>query len=94
MKDRRIGRFAIPIDWVHDRPDLARRILRDVLVLRCECMDYMHAFEYVGCHPDFDLLPVGTTVPNYTAEMLQERQADGSLAYVMQRWRRQDDSNR
>ena len=80
MRDRRIGRFNIDVHIIHERPELARAVLRDVIVLRAECLDYAHCFDYVGVHPSFAVLPVGQMVPAYTADITCK--GDGSVESI------------
>src|SRR5262245_25538401 len=91
MTDRRIGRFTIDLHIVHTKPDLARMILRDVLVLRAEALDYAHCMEYVGEHPEFALLNRYGTVPLYERDIVQRHNEDSAaVAYEIGPWRMRD----
>lgn len=65
-----IGKFSIPRYVINDKPELARRLLRDIIVVRAE-LDYRtDAIDYIGLCKDFDLVSELEPVPNYKIEKL------------------------
>jgi hypothetical protein len=72
MSDRRFGKFSLSVDLIDRRPDLARQILRDVIVLNAVpgLEDYIN---YTGLHPSFDFVPIGSDIPQYVPEPIEGR---------------------
>jgi hypothetical protein len=66
MKDRRFGRFSLSLDFLDQRPDLARLVLKDVIVLEAKSYP-LDNIEYTGIHPDWEFVPVGSDIPIYEA---------------------------
>lgn len=79
-KDRRIGKFSINRHTLDECPEVARAVLRDVIVLRAEAMWDANRIEYVGVHPSFAVKPDGEIAPEYTAEI--KTKGDGSVEHV------------
>lgn len=75
IKDRRIGEFGIKYDFVNDRPDAVRMMLRDVIVLMAEHQPWSDCFVYVGIHPSFEDCPESTVPPRYVA-VVSDRVSD------------------
>lgn len=80
MQDRRIGKFTISRHIVDECPDVARAVLRDVLIVRAEAMWHMDRIEYVGAHPAFAAKPDGEMPPEYMPEI--KARGDGSVESV------------
>lgn len=70
--DRRIGTFKISSEIIKEYPEVARKILDGVIVVRCECLGYEDAFEYVGICDQFKELSIGYITPEYRIVMEQE----------------------
>lgn len=51
----RIAQFSIPFNTIDNEPDLARAILKDVIVLHAEAKYESRAVHYVGIHPSFPI---------------------------------------
>jgi hypothetical protein len=66
------GKFSLPHDAVVDDFDLARRILSDVVVLRCEYRFSTKEFEYEAYSEHFDELAPGEALPDYDIEVVYE----------------------
>ena len=47
------GRFTIRREWLYEDQELARAILKDVIVWRAEFGIATDGIEYQGLHPDF-----------------------------------------
>lgn len=69
MRDRRLGRFTISFHTVDECPEIARALLRDMIVLRVEAETFNLQYAYVGAHPSFVVVPLGTQAPDYSAEI-------------------------
>jgi hypothetical protein len=70
MQDRRFGRFALSLDLLDQQPEIARLILRDVLILEAKSIP-LNDIEYVGVHPAFEFVPVGGDIPTYIADVIE-----------------------
>ena len=75
MQDRRLGNFRISLKVIEQEPKLARAILKDVIVLRAECLWHMGYIDYVGTHPQFDVVLEYLHAPNYTFNLTVVRTA-------------------
>lgn len=69
MLDRRIGTFEIDLFCIEERPEQARAVFKDVIVLRAEAMHHAGNIEYIGIHPSFAVCPLGNVPPKYVAEI-------------------------
>ena len=83
MRDRRIGKFTVDLHLIDNCADQVRVMMKDVLVLRAECLHHKHCIEYVGIHPAFSAIPDGYEPPPYTAEV--RCKGDGTVEKVT--WR-------
>lgn len=84
MRDRRIGKFSLTRHVIDECPDVARAVLRDVLIYRAEAMWHADVIEYVGAHPSFAVKPDGEVAPEYMAEI--KTRGDGAVERVT--WKR------
>ena len=82
MRDRRIGKFQVNLHEIHECPDRVRAAMRDMIVLRAECLDYARCYEYIAIHPSFAVCPEGSIPPTYSAEI--KTKGDGTIEHV--RW--------
>ena len=75
----RIGRFDIAMAIIDKRPDLARRVLGECVVLRAECMLSQAAIEYVARCSAFAVVEDGDRVPDYDIEIDEDA---GTITWV------------
>ena len=65
VKDRRLGRFFIDIEFIDNHPEDVLAILSGTIVLDTR-YDYARmAIEYIGINPRFDEVREGLLVPLY-----------------------------
>lgn len=73
----RVGSFEMDYDLVHRDPLSALAVLEKCIVFRCEHNFCSCRLRYEALHPDFDLVPEGTLMPDYWAEITHHD--DGSI---------------
>jgi hypothetical protein len=64
----RAGRFEVPYELLQKHPDVVRRVLSEVIVVRAEMMVVIQAIEYDAYGLAFDQLEEGAIVPRYDIE--------------------------
>lgn len=69
MKDTRIGRFKIGRYTIDERPEVARALLNDMIVLRAEMLGYYDGVEYQAINPAFGALEAGAYPSEYIAQV-------------------------
>lgn len=80
---RRIGRFHVLDCHVWEQPEVARAVLRDVIVLKCEYQAWASRFEYIGLHPVFEFSPLHLMVPDYLPTVTMHNN-DGAVSYSVE----------
>jgi hypothetical protein len=73
FKQRRTGRFSIPIELVDNHPKMVAEMMRGMIVVRCEFMLVPGRLEYVAMAPFFEPVPLGTEAPRYTCSTVGDR---------------------
>lgn len=63
--ERRLGRFALSRMTVERDQETARAIMGRCIIVRCEMMYHMNAFEYIAMSPFFDEVTEGMMAPEY-----------------------------
>lgn len=71
-RDRRIGRFFIESDIIEYYPDLARQVLKDVIIVRAEHLFAYDSMEYMGISEAFEEIKAGELAPLYQPIMENE----------------------
>lgn len=66
---RKIGRFQIPNDIIHNDPKLAQRIMARCIVVRAEQLWERDAIEYVALSNSFEDVPANCVTPDYHIEI-------------------------
>lgn len=66
MKDLRRGKFLINMDLIDKYPEIVRKIMSKVIVIRAECL-YGETIEYVAISTEFDKLKHGNLIPKYNS---------------------------
>lgn len=64
--DKRLGKFRIDFKTIEYEPEIAKIILKDVLVVRAEARYDMLAIEYIGISKKFDKIAEGAECPIYS----------------------------
>lgn len=63
---RRLGRVSISNFIIDEHPEyVARHVLKDAIIIRCEFMLYDNSLEYILRCVDFDPVPMGGMAPRY-----------------------------
>ena len=71
--DNKIGRFSIDSNFVSlEDKEILREIFSKVIVVRCECLDYDHRYEYYAFSDCFDKRNVGEVIPEYQVIIKKE----------------------
>lgn len=65
MRDRRIGKFSLPAEWVKRRDPMVTRIMGMCAILRAEHKLYTDDVEYVATCWKFRELEEGCVIPTY-----------------------------
>lgn len=63
---RRLGRFIVHEEMLDDNPLLVFLAMQRCIVVRCEHMYVLRAFDYMAISPDFAVVPPGMMIPEYT----------------------------
>lgn len=61
-----LGKFSIPLRVIHETPQLAQEMLRDMIVVRAE-INFAECVKYQALHPSFEAVPAGEEPPLYGA---------------------------
>lgn len=64
-RTRCIGRFGISDDIIMDDPEVAMRVLANIIVVRAERRYETNSIEYVGVGDCFSPVPDGSITPEY-----------------------------
>lgn len=80
MQERRIGKFSLDLHLIDNCPDQVRAALRDMIVLRAECLHHANRIEYVAMHPSFAVKPDREEPREYLADI--KCNGDGSVERV------------
>ncbi len=54
LKERRIGRFEVPVEIINENPDVVRAIMGEVIVLKADVLYHRKAMLYDAICPQFD----------------------------------------
>lgn len=71
MINRRFGCFQLSMELIHHRPDIARAVFKDMIVLKAQQNLTNECIEYTGIHHEFELVPVGVDIPDYQVDVIQ-----------------------
>lgn len=74
LSDRRLGRFRIDLEIINESPEVVRRVMRDVIVIRAETMLMDAVIDYHAQCEAFDPVPQGEEAPAY--DILYDVEAD------------------
>lgn len=79
-KPMRIGNFDMDARWVHDHPDEAARIFKELsfVPVRAEMHFCGFRIQYTGLSELFEIQPAGTPAPEY--RLLINKNEDGSVS--------------
>lgn len=86
-RPKRIGAFRIGRDLVDEKPEWARAILADMIVVRCELSYASDAFEYFALSNSFDEIEPGLPAPSYECSV-KEVWTTGCMRIIVE-WKRQ-----
>ena len=70
--DRRRGRFESDMKLVEHEFEAVARLMRNVVVMRAECMMQRHSIEYHGVSPYFEVVEKMSLVPIYIPTVTTE----------------------
>lgn len=80
--DRHLGKFTISSKVINDHPDIAREILKDIIILRAEALDYANEYDYVGISDNFEICEKGCQVPEYEAIIEKVESGEGAESII------------
>lgn len=70
-----VGKFDLPVDLLHESPEVMSTVLSTVIVVRCEMIFSTKSFAYEAISPDFEAVPEGEEVPHYDVSYDEETEA-------------------
>ena len=85
--EKRIGKLTISRELLVNNPDIAMLIMSKLIIIRCEFLYYMDAFEYIAMSPYFELNPypeLNDTVnllPEYIAIVTNELDFSNNIKF-------------
>ena len=65
MRARRIGRFAVDARLLDGSMSIMRRVMAQIVVVRCEMMWERNVFDYTALCDDFEPVAEGSIIPLY-----------------------------
>ena len=92
-RNRRLGRFAVEMNIIHESPVMAQLMLSGMVIVRAEHRYDLNAIEYMALCDEFDEVPQGYEAPWYDATMNEQRvngedDEDSGTIMVFERWQR------
>ena len=65
-KDRHLGRFDVSIQMIDEYPDTVRHVMKDIIVIKAECICHKDCIRYVGISEKlFGVVKIGHEIPKY-----------------------------
>jgi hypothetical protein len=62
---RRIGKFRIERDIFRYNHERIKKILKDMVIIKCECLYHINAFEYIAFCDEFEEIKIGDEPLDY-----------------------------
>ena len=78
VEERRIGRFSIGTDMLRKDVEAVMAVMGNMIVVRCEQLQFQDTFEYIAYSPEFDIVPLGLEIPTY--EGIISKKDDGAYS--------------
>jgi len=69
---RRIGRFVVSNKLVESSPEIAKLLMGQMIILRCEYMYGDDTFSYTALCDAFEEVPFGEQIPKYDVTCMSE----------------------
>lgn len=67
LRERRVGKFKVDFYFITDEPEIARLVMKDMIVLRAESLFIEGRILYEATHPAFEVVPMELEIPFYSA---------------------------
>ena len=69
----RVGKFYLDnFSYEPPQKEMLKAIFSEVVVIRCECLEYDHRYEYYAYSDCFDRIEVGDRIPEYNMKIFMK----------------------